>query len=75
MSARDLTWRELDLIIERPSALLDQKGPLDGALTLFYGVLMGFGSALLVAVAVILVIAYTSRPKPHRSSDRDTQAG
>lgn len=75
MSVRDLTWRELDLIIERPPAPLDQKGPLDGALMLFYGVLMGFGSALLVAVAVLLVIAHASRRKPHRSADRDTQAG
>lgn len=72
MSVRDLNWRELDLIIERPPALPDQKGPLNGALTLLYGVLMGFGSALLVAISIILVIAHTSRGKPHRSSDRGT---
>lgn len=74
VSARDLTWQELDLLIERPPALLYQKGPLDGALTLLYGLLVGFGSALLVAVAVILVITRTARQKPPRCSARPTSA-
>lgn len=60
-SVRDLTWRDLDLIIERPPALPYQKGPLDGALTLVYGTLMGFGGALLLAILVLLVIARVSR--------------
>lgn len=75
VSARELTWQELDLLIERPPALLHQKGPLDGALTLLYGLLVGFGSALLAAVAVILVIARASRRTPPRRSARPTSAG
>lgn len=68
VSARDLTWPELDLIIEPPPALPYQKGPLDGALALLYGVLMGFGGALLLAISVILVISRISRRKPAERS-------
>lgn len=60
VSVRDLTWHDLDLIIERPPALPYQKGPLDGALMLVYGALMGFGGALLLAILVLLVIAHVS---------------
>lgn len=58
---RHLTWRELDLVIERPPAPPYLRGPLDGAVALLYGLLMGFGSALLVAVSVLLLIARSSR--------------
>lgn len=56
MLVRDLTWRELDLIIERPLLRPYQKGLLDWAWMLLFGALIGFGGALLVAISVALII-------------------
>uniref|UniRef100_A0A3B4TDH9 Si:ch211-226m16.3 n=1 Tax=Seriola dumerili TaxID=41447 RepID=A0A3B4TDH9_SERDU len=53
---RDLTWRDLDLIVERGPVPLYQKGPLDVALPLLYGILLGFGGTLLAGIFILLVI-------------------
>ncbi|XP_074538454.1 transmembrane and death domain protein 1 [Halichoeres trimaculatus] len=53
---RDLTWRDLDLIVERAPVTPYQKGPLDVVLPLSNGFLMGFGGTLLIGAATLLVI-------------------
>ncbi|XP_076598175.1 transmembrane and death domain protein 1 [Chaetodon auriga] len=58
---RDLTWRDLDLIVERAPVPPYQKGPLDVALPLLYGILLGFGGTLLVGVSILLVVVRVSR--------------
>lgn len=58
---RDLTWRDLDLIVERAPVAPYQKGPLDVALPFLYGILLGFGGTLLVGVSIFLVILHISR--------------
>ncbi|KAK9515171.1 hypothetical protein VZT92_025838 [Zoarces viviparus] len=58
---RDLTWRDLDLIVERAPVGLYQKGPLDVALPILYGILLGCGGTMLVGVAIISVIIHISR--------------
>ncbi|XP_041654981.1 transmembrane and death domain protein 1-like [Cheilinus undulatus] len=55
-TVRDLTWRDMDLIVERAPVPLYQRGPLDVALPLLYGLLLGFGGTLLMGVAVLKVI-------------------
>ncbi|KAM6924352.1 transmembrane and death domain protein 1 [Xenentodon cancila] len=44
---KDLTWHDLDLVLERAPVPLYQRGPLDVFLPLFYGILLGFGGILL----------------------------
>ncbi|KAM8753724.1 transmembrane and death domain protein 1 [Acanthopagrus schlegelii] len=58
--ARDLSWRDLDLIVERAPVPRYQKGPLDVALPLLYGILLGFGGTLLAGVALLLVFIHVS---------------
>ncbi|XP_029363313.1 transmembrane and death domain protein 1 [Echeneis naucrates] len=58
---RDLTWRDLDLIVERAPVPVYQKGPLDVALPFLYGILLGFGGTLLAGVFILLVIIRFSR--------------
>ncbi|XP_073325766.1 transmembrane and death domain protein 1 [Pagrus major] len=62
---RDLSWRDLDLIVERAPVPLYQKGPLDVALPFLYGILLGFGGTLLAGVAVLLVFILISRRNQH----------
>lgn len=62
--AKDLTWRDLDLIMERAPVPLYQKGPLDVFLPLLYGVLLGFGGTLLAGLSLLAIIAHISRGKP-----------
>ncbi|XP_029282328.1 transmembrane and death domain protein 1 [Cottoperca gobio] len=57
---RDLTWRDLDLIVERAPVDEYQKGPLDVALPLLYGILLGFGGTLLLGVSVLVIIIHFS---------------
>uniref|UniRef100_UPI0037E8F5DE transmembrane and death domain protein 1 n=1 Tax=Semicossyphus pulcher TaxID=241346 RepID=UPI0037E8F5DE len=57
---RDLTWRDLDLIVERAPVPLYQKGPLDVAFPLLFGLLLGFGGTLLVGITTLLVIVHIS---------------
>ncbi|XP_035501884.2 transmembrane and death domain protein 1-like isoform X2 [Scophthalmus maximus] len=52
----DLTRRDLDLIVEQASLPPYQKGPLDVARPLFYGVLLGFGGTLIAGVAILLIV-------------------
>uniref|UniRef100_A0A3B5AWE3 Si:ch211-226m16.3 n=1 Tax=Stegastes partitus TaxID=144197 RepID=A0A3B5AWE3_9TELE len=53
---RDLTWRDLDLVVERPPVPPYQKGALDVALPVLYGFLLGFGGILLAGVSLHLII-------------------
>ncbi|XP_029993830.1 transmembrane and death domain protein 1 isoform X2 [Sphaeramia orbicularis] len=52
---RDLTWRDLDLIVERAPVPPYQRGPLDVALPLVYGILLGFGGTFLAGVIFFLL--------------------
>ncbi|XP_054651372.1 transmembrane and death domain protein 1-like isoform X2 [Dunckerocampus dactyliophorus] len=54
--ASDLTWHDLDLIVLQPPVPAYTKGPLDVALPLLYGILLGFGGTLLAAVSTLLAI-------------------
>uniref|UniRef100_A0A3Q3ECX8 Si:ch211-226m16.3 n=1 Tax=Labrus bergylta TaxID=56723 RepID=A0A3Q3ECX8_9LABR len=60
-TVRDLSWRDLDLIVERAPVPLYQRGPLDVALPLLYGLLLGFGGTLLTGVAILFTIIQISR--------------
>lgn len=71
---RDLTWRDLDLIVQRGPVPLYQKGPLDVALPLLYGVLLGFGGTLLAGVSVLLVIVHISSRNQLKPSPRGSPA-
>ncbi|XP_049921740.1 transmembrane and death domain protein 1-like [Epinephelus moara] len=57
---RDLSWRDLDLIVERAPVAPYQRGPLDVALPLLYGILLGFGGTLLAGVSILLIIIHIS---------------
>ncbi|XP_061908521.1 transmembrane and death domain protein 1-like isoform X2 [Entelurus aequoreus] len=57
----ELTWRDLDLVVLRPPVAAYAKGPLDVALPLLYGVLLGFGGSLLAAVAALLAALRLAR--------------
>ncbi|XP_040914521.1 transmembrane and death domain protein 1-like [Toxotes jaculatrix] len=61
IKVRDLTWRDLDLIVERAPVPPYEKGPLDVALPLLYGILVGFGGTLLAGIFILLVIIRISR--------------
>uniref|UniRef100_A0A3Q3EZ01 Death domain-containing protein n=1 Tax=Kryptolebias marmoratus TaxID=37003 RepID=A0A3Q3EZ01_KRYMA len=50
----DLTWRDLDLILERAPVPLYSRGPLNVVLPLLYGILLGFGGTLLAGVFLLL---------------------
>ncbi|KAF7209173.1 transmembrane and death domain protein 1 isoform X2 [Nothobranchius furzeri] len=78
LKLRDLTWRDLDLIVERAPVPLYPKGPWDVAGPLFYGVLLGFGGTLLACVFLFLLIAHLpqreqqcSRPSGRKLGDRE----
>ncbi|XP_059189806.1 transmembrane and death domain protein 1-like [Centropristis striata] len=58
---RDLTWSDLDLIVVRSPVPPYQRGPLDVALPLLYGILLGFGGTLLAGVSILLIIIHISR--------------
>ena len=82
VSVRDLTWRDLDLIVERAPVPLYQKGPLDVVLPLLYGILLGFGGTLLAGVSVLLLLVHvfcrnrhSRRPRVTSSSGRTLTAG
>ncbi|XP_026187338.1 transmembrane and death domain protein 1 [Mastacembelus armatus] len=59
-TVRDLTSRDLDLIVEQAPVPLYEKGPLDVALPLLYGILLGFGGTLLAGIFILLVIILAS---------------
>ncbi|XP_076022283.1 transmembrane and death domain protein 1 [Genypterus blacodes] len=67
---RDLTWRDLDLIVVRSPVPPYQKGPLDVVLPLLYGLLVGFFTTL---VAVVSVFIYCRR-KPQCCMPEDNAA-
>lgn len=71
MLVRDLAWRDLDLILERAPVPVYQKGPLDVALPLLYGILLGFGGTLLVGVAILLIIVRISRRNQRGRHQKD----
>ncbi|XP_062248631.1 transmembrane and death domain protein 1-like [Platichthys flesus] len=58
---KELSWRDLDLVVEVAPVLPYLKGPLDVALPVLYGVLLGFGGSLLAGVSIILIGLHVSR--------------
>ncbi|TKS76663.1 hypothetical protein D9C73_010753 [Collichthys lucidus] len=75
-NVRDLTWRDLDLIVERAPVTQYQKGPLDVALPFLYGILLGFGGTLLVGVSILLVVVRISHgTKPKRGRHQRVTSG
>ncbi|XP_034035795.1 transmembrane and death domain protein 1-like [Thalassophryne amazonica] len=69
---RDLSWRDLDLIIMWTPNTEYQKDPLDLFLPLLYGLLVGFGSSLVVAVSFICFISYLSNRNQRISQSTST---
>ncbi|XP_053279962.1 transmembrane and death domain protein 1 [Pleuronectes platessa] len=58
---KDLSWRDLDLVVEVAPVLPYLKGPWDVVLPVLYGVLLGFGGSLLAGVSIILIALHVSR--------------
>ncbi|XP_064156331.1 transmembrane and death domain protein 1-like, partial [Anguilla rostrata] len=58
---RDLTWRDLELVVERQQRPPYNRRLVDGVLPLVYGILLGFVGALLVGVLVLLFALHLSR--------------
>ncbi len=71
---RDLTWRDLDLVVERAPVPLYQRGPLDVALPFLYGILLGFGGTLLAGVSILVVIIRISRRNQQSRQSRVTSS-
>ncbi|CAK6963753.1 transmembrane and death domain protein 1-like [Scomber scombrus] len=71
---RDLTLRDLDLIVERAPVPLYQKGPLDVVLPLLYGILLGFGGTLLAGIFILLIIIHISRRNQRSHNPRVTSS-
>ncbi|XP_063745657.1 transmembrane and death domain protein 1-like [Eleginops maclovinus] len=69
---RDLTWGDLDLIVQRAPVSAYQKGPLDVALPLLYGILLGFGGTFVVGVTVLLIILHISRRSQKRHHSKSS---
>ncbi|XP_030220196.1 transmembrane and death domain protein 1 [Gadus morhua] len=66
---RDLTWRDLDLVLVRAPVLLRGcPGVLDGAWPLLYGLLLGVGGALLLLHMAVRISARGRRSGPPRGS-------
>ncbi|CAL8319671.1 unnamed protein product [Merluccius merluccius] len=61
MKVKDLTWRDLDLVLERAPVLLRRGGVLAGARPLLYGVLLGAGGTFLLTLIVLHTVVYVSR--------------
>ncbi|XP_057712875.1 transmembrane and death domain protein 1-like [Corythoichthys intestinalis] len=54
--ASDLMQYDLDLIVERPPVPAYSKSPMDVALPSLYGLLLGFGGTLLIAIFVFYAV-------------------
>ncbi|KAK5895327.1 hypothetical protein CesoFtcFv8_011926 [Champsocephalus esox] len=67
---RDLKWSDLDLIVQRAPVPLYQKGPLDSALPLLYGLLLGFGGTFLLGFTILLIILNISRKTTRPASSK-----
>ncbi|XP_062396137.1 transmembrane and death domain protein 1-like [Sardina pilchardus] len=64
---RDLTWQDLELVVERKPVPPNPRGLLDGVWPLAYGLLLGFSSALVMsAVTLLLTVCICNRA--HRDS-------
>ncbi|XP_068454434.1 transmembrane and death domain protein 1 [Clinocottus analis] len=55
---RELTYRDLDLIVQRAPMPLYEKGPLDVALPFFYGILLGFGGTLTAGLSILFLVMH-----------------
>ncbi|XP_053096682.1 transmembrane and death domain protein 1-like [Pangasianodon hypophthalmus] len=53
---RSLSWKDLDLVVERRPMPPYQRHMLDGAWPLFHGLILGVGGALLVGIPLLLFI-------------------
>ncbi|XP_034446744.1 transmembrane and death domain protein 1-like [Hippoglossus hippoglossus] len=58
---KDLSWSDLDLVVEVAPVPSYPKGPLDVVLPVLYGVLLGFGVSLLAGVSIVLITIHVSR--------------
>ncbi|KAM8864621.1 transmembrane and death domain protein 1 [Spinachia spinachia] len=58
---RPLTFRDLDLIVQRRPVPVYQKGPSDVAVPLMWGMLLGFGGTLVLGTSVVLATVHISR--------------
>ncbi|XP_061590631.1 transmembrane and death domain protein 1-like [Cololabis saira] len=69
---KDLTWQDLDLVLERAPLPLYLRGPLDVFLPLFYGLVLGSAGVLLAGVSVLLIIIRVSqrRRQSHHNPTR-----
>ncbi|XP_013871663.1 transmembrane and death domain protein 1 [Austrofundulus limnaeus] len=65
---KDLTWRDLDLVLERAPVPLYSKSPLDVVWPLLYGILLGFGGTLLTVVFLVLIINHSSQKRQQSST-------
>ncbi|KAK9954473.1 hypothetical protein ABG768_016535 [Culter alburnus] len=57
---RGFTWKDVDLVVKRQPVPPYQHHLLDRAWPLLYGLLLGFASALLMSVAILLISIYVS---------------
>lgn len=55
---RDLTWKDLDLIVERAQVPQYQKGPMDVITPVLYGLMLGFGGTLIAGVSIFFTVVY-----------------
>ncbi|XP_041953738.1 transmembrane and death domain protein 1-like [Alosa sapidissima] len=58
---RDLTWRDLELVVERKPVPPNPRGLLDGVWPLAYGLLLGFSSAFVMSVSTLLMLCICNR--------------
>ncbi|CAL8275447.1 unnamed protein product [Boreogadus saida] len=73
---RDLTWRDLDLVLERAPVLLrGGPGVLDAAWPLLYGLLLGVGGAVLLLHMAVRISARGRRSGPPRGSRETARPG
>ncbi|XP_058486586.1 transmembrane and death domain protein 1-like [Solea solea] len=56
-TVRDLSWRDLDLIVERAPVPPYMKGPMDVFLPVLYGFMMGFTGTLFVGVLIFIIVS------------------
>lgn len=69
----DLTWRDLDLVLERAPVPPYPRSPLDVVLPVMYGILLGFGGTLLAGLFLLLVINRSSERQQSIATTRHHQ--
>lgn len=69
LPVRDLTWQDLELVVERRPVPPNPRGLLDGVWPLAYGLLLGFSVALLVSVATLLLTVHICNSDRQQSTN------